>query len=76
MMFYIKTKLPDGKTVKTEVTDENVFTRCVECDAELQVDLVELASDEHFDLCGTGIYCSRCSCKRWNGAVRHGDQQV
>ena len=41
-MFYIKTKLPDGKTVKTDVTDENVFTRCPECGKEIGVDLAEL----------------------------------
>ena len=75
-MFYIKTQIGKETQTTTEITDENVFTHCVECDAELQVDLAELASDEHFDLCGTGIYCSRCSCKRWKGAVRHGDQQV
>ena len=75
-MFYTKTKIGEGTYLTIDITDENVFTHCVECGAELQVDLVELASDEHFDLCGTGICCSRCSCKRWKGAVRHGDQQV
>lgn len=75
-MFYTKAKIGEGTQLITEITDENVFTHCVECGVELQVDLVELASDEHFDLCGTGICCSRCSCKRWKGAVRHGDQQV
>ena len=48
-MFYIKTKLPDGKPVKTEVTDENVFTRCSECGKEISVDLAELFSDGNGD---------------------------
>ena len=75
-MFYVKAQLSEEIQVTTEITDENVFTHCLECGVELPVDLAELASDEHFDLCGTGIYCSRCSCRRWKGAVRHGDQQV
>ena len=52
-MFYIKTELPDGKTVKTEVTDENVFTRCPGCGDEVSVDLAELFSDSESDLYGT-----------------------
>lgn len=75
-MFYVKAQLSEGAQVTTEITDENVFTRCLECGVELQVDLAELASDGNFDLCGTGIYCSRCSYRRWKGAVRHGNQQV
>ncbi len=75
-MFYTKTQIGEDTQLTTEITDENVFTRCVECGVELQVDLVELASDEHFDLCDTGIYCSKCSFKRWKGAIRHDDQQV
>ena len=75
-MFYIKTQIGEEAQLTTEITDENVFTRCLECGVELQVDLAELAYDVHFDLCGTGIYCSRCSCRRWKGAVRHGNQQV
>ena len=75
-MFYIKTRIGKETQLTTDITDENVFTRCVECDAELQVDLVELASDEHFDLYSTGICCSRCSYKHWKGATRHGNQQV
>ena len=30
-MFYIKTRKPNGKTIRTEITDENVFTRCPDC---------------------------------------------
>ena len=62
-MFYIKTELPDGKTVKTEVTDENVFTRCPGCGDEVSVDLAELFSDSESDLYGTAVYCDKCSRK-------------
>ena len=63
IMFYIKTELPDGKTVKTEVTDENVFTRCPGCGDEVSVDLAELFSDSESDLYGTAVYCDECSRK-------------
>lgn len=33
-MFYLKTKLANGKVIKTEITDENVFTRCPDCGRE------------------------------------------
>ena len=75
-MFYVKAQICEGTQVTTRITGDNVFTRCLECDVELQVDLEELAADEHFDLVGTGIYCSKCSYKHWKGAVRHGNQQV
>lgn len=75
-MFYVKAQLSEEAQVTTEITEENVFTHCLECGVELPVDLAELASDEHFDLFGTSICCSRCSYKHWKGATRHGNQQV
>lgn len=63
-MFYIKTKQPGGKTVNTEVTDENVFTRCLECSKEISVDLAELFSDGEGDLYSSGIICEDCTKKR------------
>ena len=44
-MFYIKTKQHSGKMVSTEITDENVFTRCPECGREMPVDLAEIFAD-------------------------------
>ena len=75
-MFYVKAQLSEEAQVTTDITSENVFTRCPDCGSELQVDLLEFASDEHFDLYGTGIYCAKCSHKHWKGAARHGNQQV
>ena len=69
-MFYIKTKLPDGKTTKTEITDENVFTRCPECGREMTVDLAELFSDGEGDMFSTGVICADCTEKRME---KHGD---
>ncbi len=63
-MFYIKTELPDGKTVKTDVTDENAFTRCPECGKEISVDLAELFSDGESDLYSSAVICEDCTAKR------------
>ena len=63
-MFYLKTKLANGKVVKTDITDENVFTCCLECGRELPIDLVEVFSDGEGDLFSTSIICSACTKKR------------
>ena len=63
-MFYIKTKLPDGKMVKTDVTDENVFTHCPECGKEISIDLAELFSDGNGDLYSSAVICEGCMAKR------------
>jgi hypothetical protein len=63
-MFYLKTKQANGKVVNTEITDENVFTRCPECGRELPIDLVELFSDGEGDLYSLSVICSACTKKR------------
>jgi hypothetical protein len=55
-MFYTKSKLPGGRTVKIELTDENVFTNCSECGCELPLAL----TDEFMP----DILCSRCEEKK------------
>ena len=60
-MFYLKTKLANGKVIKTDITDENVFTRCPDCGRELPIDLVEVFSDGEGDLFSTSIICSTCT---------------
>ena len=71
-MFYLKTKLANGKVVKTDITDENVFTCCPECGRELPIDLVEVFADGEGDLFTTSIICSACTKKR-TGKRRHTD---
>ena len=63
-MFYIKTRKRNGKTTRTEITDENVFTRCPECGRELSVDFAEVFGDGEGDLFSTAIICSACTKKR------------
>ena len=72
-MFYLKTKLANGKVVKTDITDENVFTRCADCGRELPVDIVEVFSDGEGDLFSTSIICSACTKKRAE-KCRHNDR--
>jgi hypothetical protein len=67
-MFYLKTQMPNGGVAKTEITDENVYTRCPDCGRELPVDLVEVFSDGKGALYSTSIICSACTKQR--GAKR------
>ncbi len=60
-MFYVKTEIAEGVTIRAGITDENVFTTCPECGREHQVDL---ATIEELDLCGTVVYCGECSKRR------------
>ena len=60
-MFYIKTKQHSGKMVSTEITDENVFTRCPGCGREMPVDLADIFADGEGDLFSTKIFCAACT---------------
>ena len=60
-MFYIKTRLGGETEITTEITDENVFTRCPQCGSEFSVDLTDVFADGEGDLYGTSIYCESCS---------------
>ncbi len=61
-MFYVKTKINEETTITTEITEENVFTKCPECGKEFVIDLYDVFADGG-DLCSTVIYCSDCSAK-------------
>ena len=63
-MFYTKAELTDGVVFTTEITDENVFTRCPGCGDKVSIDIAELFSDGEGDLFGTSVYCSDCTEKR------------
>ena len=64
-MFYVKSQLDESTTLLTEITDENVFTRCPDCGQEVSV----VIDDEgQLDLFGVGVCCTECSRKRWNAA--------
>lgn len=61
-MFYTKATI-GGTTITTEITDENVFTRCAECGDEIPVDIEEVIIGGG-DLCGTNVYCDACTKRR------------
>ncbi|MEL4861605.1 hypothetical protein AAEU42_10200 [Pseudoflavonifractor phocaeensis] len=64
-MFYIKTELSEGVTLRSEITDENVFTMCPGCGCEHQVNLADVVdADDGLDLYGTVVLCAECSAKR------------
>lgn len=67
-MFYLKTKIGEGIEITAEITDENVYSRCVDCGREVQTPLDEEIVDGSLDLFGTGVRCADCSYKY---ALRH-----
>ena len=68
-MFYVKTLLGANTAIVTEITDENVFTRCPDCGAEICIDLNDVIDkDGQLDLYGLGVCCPECSRARWKAA--------
>lgn len=68
-MFYVKFPLSSDPAASADIcidlTDENVFTTCLDCGREMQVDLSELSQDsEGFDLYGTNLRCGKCSAQQ------------
>lgn len=59
-MFYVKTKINDGITIRAEITYENVFTVCPKCNKEHRTDLVGIIASGG-DLHATTEYCAECS---------------
>lgn len=57
-MFYIKTQLTDEVAVTVEITEENVYTQCSGCGAEMPADLAELLSES--GLYNTYTFCEKC----------------
>ncbi len=63
-MFYTKQPVGDDSEFITYITDENVYTTCPRCGAEVHVDLADVLRDEDSDLYGTAVYCDKCA-KAW-----------
>jgi len=49
-MFYLKTKIGEGVEITAEITDENVYSRCIDCGREVQTPLDEEIVDGCLDL--------------------------
>ena len=63
-MFYVKSEISEGITLRTEINSENTFTICPACGFEFPVDLVDILSGGNADLYSTAVYCHKCSVKR------------
>lgn len=61
-MFYVKTEIAEGVTIRAEITDKDVFTICPDCGVEHQVDLADaVGEDGRLDLFGTVVCCASCT---------------
>lgn len=61
-MFYMKVKSDDVYENKGRmyIESDNVYTRCLYCDKEIEVDLAEVFADGDIDLYATKIVCKEC----------------
>lgn len=63
-MFFVKAKVNDATEINTEITDDNVYSYCPECGAEVPVlCFSEMIKDEDVDLYATAVYCDKCTAK-------------
>jgi len=69
-MFYVKTKINDETTIRTELTDENVFTICPGCGKEQLIDNLAKVFEDGGDLFCTAVYCTECSAEIRNNAKK------
>jgi len=71
-IFYVKVKLPNGKTIKHQLYDDEIYTDCGGCGKEMSVDIVELAVSivNGADLIGTTWYCSKECLHRTRGHLQ------
>lgn len=54
-MYYVK-----SGNRKIDIEDDNVFTMCVKCGKEIQVDLADAVIDGELDLYSVGWFCQKC----------------
>lgn len=59
-MFYLKKPTGD-----IPIYGDEIFTRCTDCNKEMQFDESDLAKiiDKNFDFAGTNVICEECSTK-------------
>lgn len=64
-MLYIKTKLKDGRIVKSGIQEDNTYTVCSECGKEIHVHLDEVFSTDNDDPLDADIVCPECTRKHF-----------
>ena len=62
-MIYIKTKLKDGRIMKSGIQENNAYAMCNECGKEIPVQLGEVFSTDSADPLGADIICPKCTKK-------------
>lgn len=64
-MLYIKTKLKDGRIVKSGIQENNTYAVCSECGKEIPVHLDEVFSSDNSDPLDADIVCPECTRKHF-----------
>lgn len=64
-MLYIKTKLKDGRIVKSGIHGDNTYAVCGECGKEIPVHLDEVFSTDCADPLDADIVCPECTRKQF-----------
>ncbi|ARK32175.1 hypothetical protein BkAM31D_21280 [Halalkalibacter krulwichiae] len=61
-MFYIKAQLTDDIQINVDIYEDQIFTKCPDCEVEIQADndlLISVLKDG--DLSSTSIICEQCT---------------
>ena len=64
-MLYIKTKLGDGRIVRSGIQENNTYAVCGECDKEIPVHLNEVFSVDNANPLDADIVCPECTRKHF-----------
>ncbi len=64
-MLYIKTKLGDGRIVRSGIQDNNTYAVCSECGKEIPVHLDEVFSADNAAPLDAHIVCPECTRKHF-----------
>ena len=64
-MLYIKTKLKDGRIVKSGIQENNTYAVCSECGKEIPVHLDEVFSADNATPLDADIVCPECTKKHF-----------
>ena len=68
-MFYIKENLNDTTSISVEINNENVYCHCLQCGAEVPVDLVSSGQQKTLTFSASAVYCDACTLKRLKGVL-------
>ena len=67
-MFYLKVPIGKDATISVDITDSNVFTRCVHCGKEIQADLDQVFAECEGPVVSASVFCSKDCCYAYHKA--------